>query len=258
MADQVTRPGPGCSGGGEEAERLYNLGLDYRNGMRGMPFDIKKAIKCYEEAVQLGSAKAAINLGIVLRQAYVDEPNEQEMLELSVKYFQKAVDMGCPDGYYHWSYVTEKGWGTRTSKLESKKLMEKGVEEGSYACMAGLGMIMKAERKQEEAQVWLQRSLDGGYGLAAEPLALLYFAKGDLEAEVRVLRQGARLGDRMSLARLRVLYKDETRQPKDLEYAECFSKISKEINPRLAPPMIDDLDERCPPRPIVPYTRPIE
>ena len=57
MAEQATKPGPGCSGEGKEAERLYNLGLDYRNGMRGMQFDMKKAIKSMKRLYSLAVPK---------------------------------------------------------------------------------------------------------------------------------------------------------------------------------------------------------
>jgi TPR repeat protein len=237
---------------------LYNLGLDYSKGMRGMPYDRDKAVKCYEEAVELGSPKAAINLGILLRKTYVMERNEQEMLKLMNRYFQKAIDMGCPDAYYYVSYSYQEGWGALQNKWKSRDLMWKGVEEGSFACMAGWGMILEFDGKTEEARVWLQRSLDGGYGPAAHPLCMIYFQAGDVERQVQVLRQGARLGDKMSLAGLSVMYEGGEIQPKDLEYAACFDNITAGIDSRLAPPMIDDLDERCPPRPIVPYTRPIE
>ncbi len=104
MAEQVTRSHPGCTGGGKEAEELFNLGRDYSKGIHGMPRDREKAIRFYKESFELGNPKAGINLGIFLLMMSVNEPNEQEMTELANSYFQKAIDMGCPDGYYHLAY----------------------------------------------------------------------------------------------------------------------------------------------------------
>jgi TPR repeat protein len=171
-------------------------------------------------------------------------------------YFQKVIDMGCPDAYYYLAYSYERGWGVSKNKAKSRELIKKGLEEGSYVCMAGWGMILDYDKKPEEAKVWLQRALDGGYGAAADTLSGIYFSEKNLEKEIQVSRQAARLGNYKSLIRLSMLYEDGDRQPKDLEYAACFEAIVDTIDTRLPPPMIDDLDELCPPRPVVPYTRP--
>jgi hypothetical protein len=122
--------------------------------------------------------------------------------------------------------------------------------------MSGFAQILVSDGKTEEAKVWFQRALDGGYGPAADPYRMIFFREGNLQKEVEVQRQGARLGNYNSLIQLSYLYEDEDRQPKDFEYAACFGAMVDEIDIAHAPPMIDDLDERCPPRPIVPFTKP--
>lgn len=255
-SQQAGRPGPGCSGGGMEAERLYTLAKDYSWGKHGMPFDREQAVKCYKEAIELGSAKAAINLGILYRMMYVMEPNEQEMLQEMNRLFQQAIDMGCPDGYLYLAYSYQEGWGVRASDRKARELMQKGVEQGSYACMSGLAQILVSEDRVEEAKIWFQRALDGGYGPTADGYRMIFFREGNLEKEVDVMRQGARIGNYVSLLDLFMLYSNGKRQPKDIDYAQCFKKIANEIDTSLVPPMIDDFDKRCPPKPLVPYTKP--
>jgi TPR repeat protein len=256
MAQQPARPGPGCSGGGAEAERLHYLAADYSSGKGGLPYDPEKSARLYKEAIELGSARSAVNLGILYRMMYVMEPNEQEMLQEMNRLFQQAIDMGCSDAYLHLAYSYQQGWGVEESEQKMREIIQKGVEEGSFACMSGLAQILVSEDKREEAKAWFQRALDGGYGPAVEPYRLLFFGEGDLEKEVEVQRQGARLGNHNSLMQLSYLYEDGERQPKDLEYAACFKGIADEIDTSHAPPMIDDLDERCPPRPVVPHAKP--
>lgn len=262
LAEQTTRPDQGCDGGGEEAIRLYTIGAEYSNGMR-REYDKKKAIPYFEKAIELGNGRAAIVLGDMLQDLYLETPDEQKMLKKAYTYFEKGVALGCLDGYLYLAIAAEHGWGTRKSHQDGVELLLTGADEGSCASMWGLGQLMIYEKKPEEAKVWLQRALDGGYAPAAEQLTELYRKEGNLEKEVQVLRQGARLGSEFSLLNLSALYFDGERQPKDLELADCLEKIAHTINPEvsyteLLPPMFDDLDKRCPPKPIVPYTRPTE
>ena len=255
--EQVVRSHPGCTGGGKEAQELFNLGRDYSYGINGMPYDRDRAVKLYRESFELGNPKAGINLGIFLRTAFSSQLNtRQERLERAIGYFQKAIDMGCPDAYYPLAECYDNGWGVARSEATARRLIKKGAEAGSFICMAGVGMFLDFDDKPEEAKVWLQRALDGGFGPAADTLKRIYFREGNLEKEIQVLRQGARLGNSMSLISLSRIYKEGDRQPKDLEYADCFRKLARSIDDRLPPPMIDNLDELCPPRPVVPYTRP--
>lgn len=60
----------------------------------------------------------------------------------------------------------------------------------------------------------------------------------------------------MSILGLYGMYSEGYEQPKDLEYAKCFWDLAKSIDDRLLPPIIKNLDDLCPPRPVVPYTRP--
>jgi TPR repeat protein len=127
MADQqAARPGPGCSGGGVEAERLHDLAIDYSSRKGRMPYEPEKSVRLYQEAIGLGSARSAINLGILYRMMYVMEPNEQEMLREMNRLFQQTIDMGCPDGYLYLAYSYQEGWGVRASELKMRELMQKG------------------------------------------------------------------------------------------------------------------------------------
>jgi TPR repeat protein len=253
---QVARAHPGCTGGGKEAEDLFNLGRNYSKGMNGMPFDREKAVRCYKESLELGNPKAAINLGIFIRMAWVLEPGEDERLQLMNSYFQKAIDMGCPDAYYHLAYSYQNGWGVPKDMAKVRELMKKGADADSCACMAGVGMILDHDKKPEEAKLWLQRALDGGHGAAAVHLRRIYFREKNVKKQINVLRHGAYWGDIKSLIGLYAIYSDGYDQPEDMEYANCFLKLAETIDENIEPPIIDNLDELCPLRPVIPYTRP--
>lgn len=47
-----------------DAEAIYNLGCEYRDGMKGFSQDIAKALECYHRAAELGYAKASTNIGV--------------------------------------------------------------------------------------------------------------------------------------------------------------------------------------------------
>lgn len=160
---------------------------------------------------------------------YVMEPNEQEMLQEMNRLFQQGIDMGCPDAYLYLAYSYQKG-GAKQSDRKTPELISKGVEEGSFACMSGFTQILASEEKYDEAKIWFQRALDGGYGPAADEYRMIYFKEEDLAKEVEILRQDAHLGNYMSLVQLTGLYSKGRRQPKDFEYAACFESIADEID----------------------------
>lgn len=109
MANQRMNASPGCSGGGKEAEELFLLGIKYSEGLDGMPRDIQKAIKCYEEAMELGSAKAAINLGSLYRTAFASKrETREERLNYMNLLYHKSIEMGCPDGYFFLAHSLPK------------------------------------------------------------------------------------------------------------------------------------------------------
>lgn len=247
-ANQVERPSPECSGGGEEAERFYQEGLDYSKGLRGKQRDLLKAIGTYTESLKLGNPKAAINLGALIRSEELwDLDNQSERYERMNKFFQMAINMGCPEGYNQLAYSYRVGLGVDVSISRYESLLELGIENGSAGCMASLGAYKARIGDTEQAIKNLQQALDMGYGSAIVELYKIYQERGNVQKQLAVLRQAGKLGNRFSLFELAKIYRDGRVQPQDDAYAQCFKSIADSINPGIAADLVD-LDALCPPR----------
>jgi TPR repeat protein len=255
-AEQTLRTHPSCSGGGPQAEELFMHGLRYSMGLEGFPFDKDKTIQYYEEAMDLGSAKAAINLGTFYG-TRVSEPGtyaDAERYAMMNSLYKHAINMGCPDGYYFLAISYAEGWGVERDMQKSDSLIKQGVEAGSYACMFEYAMRLARERNLEEAKQWLHRALDGGYIPAAAELRDIYIVNEEnSQAALAALRQGAKLGGVEALSSLADVYlKGLFGQAKDEKYGNCFLNLAQGINEKL-PPVPIDLDSVCPPRAVAPY-----
>jgi TPR repeat protein len=259
VIDQTQRSHPRCSGGGPQAEELFLMGLRYANGMDGFPRNVQKAIQMYEESLALGNPKAAINLGTLYRTAFVSEwETEPYRYEYMNALYERAIELGCPDGYYFLAQSYAKGWGKRESKRKSDALIMEGLEAGSYICMFAYGYMLNARGEKEEAKKWMHRALDGGFFGAATDLSIIYeIHDKDYPKAIEVLRQGAKLGGWDCLFYLYCIYMTGVSgspiQPKDDAYAACLDRIRSQINLEAPPPTFDDLDTLCPPPPVVPY-----
>ena len=255
MAEQTQRASPGCSKGGKEAEKLFLMGIDYQEGLNGMPHDTQKAIKFYEESLALGNPKAAVNLGTLYRTAFAsDLKSEKARFDYMNALYKLATELGCPDGYYFLALSSYRGWGVKQSKSIGDAYIQKGLEAGSLPCMTSYGLDLGKQGKNEEAKKWLHRALDGGFGLAGMELNILYAVEKNYPDMIAALRQGARLGEASCLLSLSSTYKQgRFGQPQDIEYAQCFIKLYDAINKNAPPPLYENFDELCPPREVIPH-----
>lgn len=254
-AEQTQRASPGCTKGSAEAEKLFLRGIDYQEGLNGMPYDVQKAIKCYEEALALGNPKAAVNLGTLYRTAFASNlQSEKARFDYMNALYKLAADMGCSDGYYFLALSSYEGWGVKQNKRDGDAYVQKGIEAGSLPCIASYGLDLDRQGKHEEAKKWLQRALDGGFGLAGIKLHIIYLIEKNYPAMIATLRQGAKLGDTSCLLALSTTYKQGVYgQPQDVKYAQCFMDLYDSINNSAPPPLYENFDELCPPREVIPH-----
>jgi len=170
--------------------------------------------------------------------------------------YQKAIDLGCPEGYYFLSYSYAEGYGVDRDVAMSDALIKKGVAVGSVICLSEYGIMLYNEGKREEGLTLMEQALDRGFFPAALELGVNYKVHyQDYEAMIRVYRKGASLGSRDCLYCLFATYvygEKYAGQPIDREYAECFRTLFRQINEK-EPPRPIDLDKLCPPRPVKPH-----
>ena len=253
---KIQKGSPGCNGGGAEAEKLFQLARSYESGIRGMPQDDKKAIALYEEAMKMGSAKAAINLGTMYRTAMFGQPKRQERLDYMNALYEYAVKLGCPDGYYFLALSYYKGWGVQENAQTGEVYLKKAAESGSLAGMTDYGNNLYRDGHQEEGLFWLVKALDAGFADAGSELDTIYTLRKDSEKKIRYLREGAQKGSRACLLELGNIYaQGNYGQEKDEEYAQCFLDLLDKIDKDEAPEPIKDFDTLCPPRKVLPFKR---
>lgn len=240
-----------CPNGGERAEKLYQRGLDYQKSRNGTVMDRTKAAMFFESAIREGSAKAALAYGLMLRTSSVS-PAEKTRTRLSVDLYKLGITMQCPEATHMLAEAYEHGWGVGESRSKATALYREAADKGSL-----VSMVVRAKIDKDDAEYWLAKALDKGYGYAGRPLSLIYlFDRRDAEKGIAVLRQGAALGSSDCLFSLAEIYRNGRHgQEKDPEYAKIIYSLWDAIDKAYEPKPIPDFDTLVPPKPILPYVR---
>lgn len=254
-----------CPGGDAAGERLLEEGLDFEFARKGVDADFFEAQRRFEAAMARGSAKAALALGRLHRQVLTDVPVALARLQFQVALFERAIEMGCPDGFLFLAQAYENGWGVKASTGTAWRLVKEGAERGSPAAMTAWGTNLYFENRYErgeealakrlEAKALLEKALKGGYGAAGRELAVIFRTyEQDPGNAIRVLREGARLGDVDCLFELAGIYRrGEDGQPRDPAYADKIDALRRQIDVREMPKPISDFSQWLPPKPVLPY-----
>lgn len=232
-----------CSPKNDEAEKIFQLGVDYHLARKGMPYDPERAEKLYEEALNLGNPKAAMNLAFLYRKDYAQLPHRQQRLEYSVGLLNKAAEMGCSEALYSLAEYYSFGWGVAQDSTKAEALVKDAVDKGSFSATLEYAKKLDESGDDEKARVLLEKSLAQGNGDAGAELSFIYWGRKDAENLVRVLRKGASLGSLNCLYVLRSTYNGDG-QPKDERYVRMISDLLKSIDSKEAPRPIMDLDKR--------------
>lgn len=256
---------PVCPAGGEAGEALFQEAQDYERGRKAVTPDFFRAERLYEEAIRKGNAKAALYLGRMYRQVFAGVPAYSARLQFQVGLFERAIEMGCPDGYWFLAEAYQNGWGVKASMATAWRLVREGAQKGSMAAMLAWGSNLyfenrydkgeDAQAKRMEAKTWLEGALERGYGAAGYELAMIYRTyEQDPQNAIRVLREGARLGNVDCLYMLAGIYRrGEDGQPKDPAYADVADALRREIDVREAPGPIAHFSRWLPPKEVLPY-----
>ena len=241
---------PACQKGGDEAEALFNEALSYENGILGKQLDAAKARRLYEKSLELGNPKAAITLGTLLRTVFANDAETREaLLQEANALYQKAIDMGCPEGYFYLAQSYENGWGVPKDQKKQETLRNKGMEAGSVFSLAACGKGLCETGEIKKGVAFMEKALEQGFSPIAYELSFTYLSLRDHKKMIETLRKGAKLGFADCLYVLAQAYSDNffALQTTDEEYSNCFMKLYKEVYLTGTPKPID-LDRICPPR----------
>lgn len=254
-----------CPAGGAAGERLFDAGMDYEYARKGVEQDFFRAERFYQQALDKGSARAALYLGRLYRQSYAGRPFYASRLRFQAALFEQAISMGCPDGYLFLAEAYQNGWGVKASLSTAWRLVKEGALRGSMPAMTAWGTNLyfenryetgeQAQARRNEAKAWLEKAMRQGDGHAGYELALIYRVyEQDPKNAIRVLREGARLGNVDCLSMLAGIYRrGEDGQLKDEAYAETIETLRREIDVREAPRLIERFAKRLPPKQVLPY-----
>ena len=150
-----------------DAETLLAQGCRYKKG-QGVPRDIKLAEKYLRMAGQKGSGKAWCELGDLYDYASFDLDGIGE----AIACYQKAVDLGSPEGYENLGGCYLFGWGVPFDADKGLELMRKGADAGSYVAMHYLGECYAygkgVDLDRKEADKWYAKAVDIARTLAEQ------------------------------------------------------------------------------------------
>lgn len=254
-----------CPAGGAAGERLFNAGMDYEYARKGVEQDFFRAEHFYQQALDKGSARAALYLGRLYRQSYTGRPFYTPRLRFQAALFEQAISMGCPDAYLFLAEAYQNGWGVKASLSTAWRLVKEGAMRGSMAAMTAWGANLyfenryekglQAKARRSEAKAWLEKAMRQGDGRAGYELAMIYRVyEQDPKNTIRVLREGARLGNVDCLSMLAEIYRrGEDGQPKDEAYAQAADTLRREIDVREMPRPISRFARRLPQKQVLPY-----
>ena len=85
----------------KDPEAIYNLGSKYYHGKLGLQKDVRRAVKLWTEAAELGSIDALYNLGVV----YIDGDAVQGDRAKAVELFTKAAMQGHVECRYNLGWL---------------------------------------------------------------------------------------------------------------------------------------------------------
>lgn len=250
---QTSAMAASCPTGSEEAEAIHQLARQYLKAQKGKPHDKFQAERLFEEALAMGNAKSALQLGDL----YFNNPWYRESIRYRymMAMYNQAAEMGCPDAYLILAKHHEEGWGARKDKKKAMELLELSAEKGSPKGMEFWGAYLIDEKKEvEPGRQWLERALAAGNGDAGVELASYYRRQKNAEGLIQSLRSGAQQGSKACLYELRSIYsRGESGQDKNEKHAACYDKLYDAIDDFDIPRPIANFDKICPLLPVKPY-----
>lgn len=213
--------------GGPEAEALFQKALNHHLGRSGSPCDPMTAKELYLMALKKGSAKAALNLGRLLRHKAMLSRKGEDDLEHMVRYFLQAAQMGSPDALYCLHEVCSQGLGVPKDTEKAARLLKEAAYGGSPQAMARFGLNCIKCGRMAEGKILLAKALEAGHGDAGYHLGLArYAADGDADSMIHCLRQGAEKGSQKCIRKLAMIYKlGQCGQKTNPQLAETYFRL---------------------------------
>lgn len=138
---------PPASAEASETERLFRLGLAYRQG-KGVPADARKAVELFTAAAERGHAAAQYYLGLM----YAQGRGVEKELEVAVYWFEQAARQNLVEGQYYLCLSYALGRGVSRDHVTAYAWCRTAEKRGSQDAKESLVEISKRMRRREIKQ----------------------------------------------------------------------------------------------------------
>ena len=198
-----------------DPEGMYNLGVCYEDGQRGITRDGVKAVEWYRKAAEAGNAAAMYSLGKCYDCCIGGLAKDLVKL---VEWYRKAAEAGNAQGMYALALCYEDGYFLTRDGEKAMEWYQKAAEAGDVRAMNYLGYNyehgLELTRDREKAMEWYQKAAEAGDVKAMHHLGYSY-ENGDIgleltRNEVKALewyQKAAEAGDTLAMCGLGRLYK---------------------------------------------------
>ena len=201
-----------------DPEGMYNLGVCYECGQRGITWDGVKAVEWYRKAAEAGNAQGMYALARCYEDSYFLTRDGEKAME----WYQKAAEAGDVRAMNYLGYNYEHGLELTRDREKAMEWYQKAAEAGDVGAMYHLGSSyengdigLELTRNEVKALEWYQKAAEAGDTLAMRGLGRLYKDGGgeltkDEAKAVEWYQKAAEAGDETAMCNLGYAYANGT------------------------------------------------
>lgn len=157
----------------EEPQAMNNLGTFYLHA-KGVKQDVEKAIQLFQQAADMGNDFAASNYADILWDGEYVDANYIE----ACRYYELAYELYYLDAYYDLAFCYSEGQGKQRDTEKAIQILREGIDEGDDYLIFELGVVLRLDEQDAEAESYLKKAIELGYEDAYLELATLYEDQG--------------------------------------------------------------------------------
>lgn len=117
----------------------YDAGMDYYFGSHGKEYNLEYAQRAFQMAADAGDGRGYFGLGLASREKSLEPDHHQKAME----YFEKAIEMNCPEGLCGKASLYESGWGVDYDVDLAFSLYKQAAEQGCDFGYVGMGQMYR-------------------------------------------------------------------------------------------------------------------
>lgn len=147
------------------AKAAFILALMYANGELGQP-DKGKAAVLYQQAADLDDADAAFNLALMYSKGELGKPDKHKAAAL----YQQAADLNDADATFNLALMYSKGELGKTDKAKAAELYQRAADLGEASAAFNLALLHRrgdlGGKNLATADKWFKRASELGHPTA--------------------------------------------------------------------------------------------